>query len=117
MQTDLGFLKIYLSADANLSSVYREDCALSFFFFKCVKEMHLVIQSVDVMWHYLTLNQKYFTVGKKTGAKNIWPVWQKIVLILRSHKCTVNYTISVMEVFDMLCEQKADYKRSRKTYW
>lgn len=103
-----------------LSSVYREDCALFFlifFFKKCLKEMHLVIQSVDVMWHYLTLNQKYFTVGKKLELKIFWPAWQKIVPKLKSlHKRTVNYRISVMEVFDMLCELKADYKRSRKPY-
>uniref|UniRef100_A0A8C0HH77 Uncharacterized protein n=1 Tax=Buteo japonicus TaxID=224669 RepID=A0A8C0HH77_9AVES len=42
---------------------------------------------------------------------------EKIVPKLKSlHKRTVNYRISVMEVFDMLCEPKADYKRSRKTY-
>lgn len=53
-----------------LSSVYREDCVHFFFSPECVKEMHLVIQPVDLIWHYLTANQKYFT-GGKNGAKNI----------------------------------------------
>lgn len=49
--------------------------------------------------------------------KIFWPAWQKVVPKLKSlHKCTVNYRFSVMEVFDMLYELKADYKRSRKTY-
>jgi len=84
-----------------------------------VKEVYLVIQSVDVIWHYLTLNQKYFTVGgkKKIELKIFLHAWQKMVPKLKSlHKRTMNYRISVMEVFDMLCELKADYKRSRKTY-
>lgn len=38
--------------------------------FKCVKEMHIVIQSIDVIWCYLTPSQKYFTVGEKNEGKS-----------------------------------------------
>lgn len=44
--------------------------------------------------------------------KIFWPAWQKIAPKLKSlNKCTVYYRIIVMEVFDVLCELKADYKR------
>lgn len=85
--------------------------------FKCVKEMHIVIQSIDVIWCYLTLSQKYFTVGEKMKAKVVWPTWWKMVPKLKSvHKRTTNYRVSVTEVFEYAVGTEADYKRYPVVY-
>lgn len=93
-----------------LSSVYREDCAL-FFFLTCERNAfsHPVCRCEMAL-----LNSKSEVLNcwkKKKELKIFWPAWWKIVPKLKSlHKRTVNYRISVMEVFDMLCELKADYE-------